>query len=787
MEAVSPKANGGRQAKGRRRSQPIRQPKPPAPKSLRRRVLEIMTAVNYSLPVQLLLSQFRNHKLLLTFWLFLFLVVRQQVFKELGGPYLFLEPEYLNEFGFTSMFWLGVSFGIFSLAWQLTCYILDAHRFFFLGAIRYPFIRFSLNNSLAPTLFWLTYMIEFIAFQRRNPQLDGWDIATLLGGLLLGGLAVTAFSLIYFPLTNKDLFKNLGERIVRDLTGGRTVLIREARRTLGINIRVDWYLTSPLSVRAVPQRVKADLRSLVRILNQNHSNALVAETGILLLLLVLGLFQDRAMFRFPAGACFMLLFSFFFMLVGAISFWFRRIGLTAFLIGGLLLFLFNRSPWYAAPNQAFGLNYNKPPAVYSLDSLKSYVSDFHYQQDRDSTLRILDRWLVRQRKGQKPDYRPRMVVVCVSGGGNRSAVWTVRCLQEADRRTGGRLLAQTALITGASGGMMGAAYLREQMFRRLSQPEIDLYAAEHVERVSRDLLNPVISHLATNVLLPTPNFVDELTGRKHPRDRGYVFEQQWRENTGVFDHRRLRDYALPERHALIPMLVQTPAITNDGRKLIISSQNVSYLARPQRMGPVYENEVAAVELRKLLRRHDADHLRFTSALRMNATFPTILPFVELPTEPRIEIMDAGVWDNFGVHTAARFLVEFREWIGNNTSGVTLVQIRDTERESAILPSEQRTVLGKLGQLLGGTYLSMVESKDFINDEALDYAGQLLGGRLEVVDLEYVPRQSFEKASLSFHLTAREKEDLVQSIFNPKNERALRRLEEQLGQPSRRKP
>ncbi len=771
-EALTPPS---RKRRRKQRTPPV--PPLPIPPTWRERVLAVFEALNYSLPVQLLLSQFRNHKLLLSFWLFLWLVLRQQVFKELGGPFLFLEPEYRNEFSFTSMFLLGASFGIFCLAWQLTCYILDGHRFFFLGAIRYPFIRFSLNNSLLPTLFWIAYGYAFVDFQRRNPELHSWDIATLLGGLLLGGLVVTVFALIYFPLTNRDLVQAIGSRLVPDLRRGRTVLIREARRTLGLNIRVDWYLSGLFRVRPVPQRVKADLRSLVRVLNQNHSNALLAEAGILGSLLVLGLFQDEPAFRFPAGACFMLLFAFFFMLVGAISFWFRRIGLVTFLLAGGLLLLINSSPWFAAPNRAFGLDYSRPPAVYHHDSLRALADAAAYARDRDSTLALLDRWLARQQAQHGRRHRPRLVVVCASGGGNRAAVWTLRSLQESDRRTGGRLLDQTVFIAGASGGMMGAAYLRELMYLRLRQPQIDLYATEHVERVSRDLLNPVISHVATNLLLPTPSFADG--PHRYPRDRGYVFEQQWQENTGLFGQRRLRDYTLPERQAQIPLLVLTPAIANDGRQLIVSSQDLAWLARPRRMGPVYENEVAAVELRKLLRAHGADRLRYTTALRMNATFPTILPFVELPTEPRLEVMDAGVWDNFGVHTAAKFLVEFRDWIAAHTSGAVLLQIRDTESQQAIGPTKKRTVLGKLGQLLGGTYVSFMESKDFINDEVLAYAAELLGGRLEVIDLEYVPRQSLQKASLSFHLTAREKEDLLQSIYNPKNEAALRRLEKLL--------
>ena len=76
------------------------------------------------------------------------------------------------------------------------------------------------------------------------------------------------------------------------------------------------------------------------------------------------------------------------------------------------------------------------------------------------------------------------------------------------------------------------------------------------------------------------------------------------------------------------------------------------------------------------RNQDPDNLQLLSALRMNATFPVVLPNVWLPSNPVIDVMDAGLRDNYGQETALRFLEFFDDWIQHNTRGVLILQLRD---------------------------------------------------------------------------------------------------------------
>ena len=71
---------------------------------------------------------------------------------------------------------------------------------------------------------------------------------------------------------------------------------------------------------------------------------------------------------------------------------------------------------------------------------------------------------------------------------------------------------------------------------------------------------------------------------------------------------------------------------------------------------------------------------------MNATFH--VPTVNLPTDPPIEVMDAGMRDNFGMKTTVQFLYTFREWIQENTREVIVVQIRDLQKDFISRDEEQ---------------------------------------------------------------------------------------------------
>ena len=234
------------------------------------------------------------------------------------------------------------------------------------------------------------------------------------------------------------------------------------------------------------------------------------------------------------------------------------------------------------------------------------------------------------------------------------------------------------------------------------------------------------------------------------------------------------------------MLFVTPSIVNDGRRLIISPHGVSYMT----IAPIgYEEpgsvELDAVDFGRFFKEQGAYDMRFTTALRMNATYPYILPNVYLPSVPGIEIMDAGFRDNYGIASATRFVHVFKDWIKANTSGVVLIQVTSLNKIDEISPDESKGLISSLLNPLGipGQILSL---QDYEQDTNLGYIYDLLGKEnFEVIRFIYQPEHAKERASVTFHLTSREKNDILRSLNHADNQQAIQRLKEVM-QPGKKK-
>ncbi|MDH5604238.1 MAG: patatin-like phospholipase family protein, partial [Cyclobacteriaceae bacterium] len=92
-----------------------------------------LAAFYFSFPFQILLLHLKKNQVLLLFWMLLFAIVTGYFGKSLGVPFLFLDPEYMNEVGFISYCMVGVSVAGFSISFIITSYVLDAQRFNFVG------------------------------------------------------------------------------------------------------------------------------------------------------------------------------------------------------------------------------------------------------------------------------------------------------------------------------------------------------------------------------------------------------------------------------------------------------------------------------------------------------------------------------------------------------------------------------------------------------------------------------------------------------------------------------
>lgn len=742
----------------------------------------------YSFPVQLFLNNIKRNHVLLLCWIILFAMITGSFGTYLGIPYLFLDPEYLNKVNFTSFFIMGVCTAGFTMAFHITCYINDGHRFTFVGTLPRPFTKFCINNSIIPVVFFGVYIYQIIGFQINNEYTTSGSLFFNLGGLLSGYLIMTLAFFMYFWFTNKDIFRYVVCRIDEKIKQQVKVTRASAMKKLDIarkkQITVDNYLDYDLKFKKVQDTNFYDRATILQVFDQNHFNLVVIELFIFATVLVLGVFKDFPAFQLPAASSFMIFLTIFVMIAGAFSYWFGNWSATIALILFLFInFLVGRD-FFAKQYKAFGLDYNAPLPEYSVEVLKLLNDSASLAQDKARTLPMLENWRNKFGGAQKP----KMVFLCVSGGGKRAALWTFNALQVADSLTDGRLMENSILITGASGGLIGASYFRELKLREKLGEPLNPYAPSFREKISTDNLNPLIfSLLANDLFVGFTRF--EYAGNSYLKDRAYTFEQQLNQITDGLMDKAISEYDTLETQAVIPMMVLSPTIVNDGRKLYIASRPVSFLnyelvGLQDYTSPKY----SGVDFQRLFANNGASDLRFLSALRMCATFPYITPNTALPTNPALYIMDAGISDNFGLSDAIRFLYAYRDWIQENTSGIVLVSIRDSPKLAKVPVRAGQTLMDAFTQPISSVYNNFENFQDITSDLLIGYSRSWFQNEIDRVDIEYQAgsyapilqkmdslRKNNARASLSWRLTTREKQNLIDNMNSEKNREALERL------------
>lgn len=743
----------------------------------------------HSLPIQLIFHHLKKNLALLAVWAIVIGAFSGGLGKVYGIHFLFLDPEYLGEVNFWSFFFVGLAFGNFVIAFHITTYILDGHQFRFVGILQRPFSKFSINNSLIPLLTLIVYIIMIIRFQLNNEFVTGTQLFFDILGLLAGICIFLVLIILYFRFTNKDIFKFLAgtvDKTLRKSQLSRERMMNKLNENKKDKYNVKNYLDLKLRVRSTARIVDFSNREAVlKVFDQNHFNSVVVELVIIGVILLLGLFMNYTFLQIPAAASSMLILSIAVMLVGAISYWFKGWG-VAFALGMFVLVNMGvKTGLKKGINEARGINYDTVITEYSYEKLLGIHSKEQFTHDQLHMLETLENW---KSKWKNPE-KQKMVFLCISGGGQRSALWAVNSLITADSVLDGSLMKQTFLMTGASGGLIGAAYYRE-MFLRNNQISLTNRRNELLNKMGKDNLNPVIFSLLVNDLFFKLQ-THEYAGKTYTVDRGYTFEQNLNRNLGNTLDKKVMDYRDAEVSAEIPTLLMSPTIANDGRKLYISAQPMTFLGISSEILDGESGKIRAVDFQTLFRDNSPEDLSFLSALRMSASFPYITPNMSLPSNPRLEIMDAGISDNFGVSDAVRFIHVFKKWIAENTGGIVMVVIRDTKSNSPIENRPNPSIIDRITYPIASVYNNLITMQDINNDVRIEQMKDWFDGELDVIEIAYdsfdgntnesksSKEKEIERASLSWHLTSKEKKNIIENINIESNQKAIKKLKETL--------
>lgn len=750
--------------------------------------------VLFFFPFQLLVLHLKKNHLTLLCWLLFFGYITQGIGVKYGIPYVFLYPEYFGTANVWSFLLLGFSFGGFITAFNLFTYTAHAFRFPFVATLARPFLKFNINNALIPVAFVLTYLWCSAKLQINKELVSAGDTALHLLGFLFGIGLFLLIALAYFTRTNTDLHKILAkdanafgpEPVTEDIMPPIPPVRqqqRQANRWLRLEQslrkwRVDTYLTGPFRVKLARSSRHYDKQLLRSVLWQNHINGSIFEIVVVITFLALGAFSSTPFFAIPAGASIFLFFTMLLMLFSALTSWVKDWMATVLL---LLLIVLNavslRSEGFLYNTQAFGLDYNAPPAIYDRNAIHALASDTATaQQDARAFLPALQTWAGRNAAWPHAGEKPPLIIINTSGGGSRAMLWTYRCLEMADSLFQGTLMGRTALITGSSGGLIGAAYYRQLAFDASQGRTADPGDPRHLDEMASDILNPIMFSLVTNDMFIRYRKVHD-GGRTYTLDRGYAFEQRLDSLTHNRLNIRLGDMAGPEKRSETPLLVISPTSINDGRRLIISTQPVAFLTNIKPQYPVHAaTEPESIEFQRLFKEHDPANLKLMSALRMSASFPYISPLVTLPSEPKMRVMDAGARDNYGYRTTLSFLQAYRDWLKENVGRVVIIQMRDKQHDLTLKPVGG-SMLGRLVEPIGSVYDNFVRGQDQDYDLALKTASAWMPVPLDVVNLQ-LRYADGDEISLSWHLTAVEKRLVLAAIGSRENQESfsdLRRL------------
>ncbi len=429
--------------------------------------------------------------------------------------------------------------------------------------------------------------------------------------------------------------------------------------------------------------------------------------------------------------------------------------------------------------------------------------------------------------------KPPLVVVANSGGGIKAQVWSTVALTAIEHTleaepNGQRFANHVRLVTGTSGGMVGACYWvatvppRDEGDTWSQSPASS--AAQHwsyqaadpdrsaahplprevmVETMSKNALSRVARHMFFDdfVRFPISALLGFATQRRPFHGRGVSLETTWEQFTAVPETPSIqpmgqpfRDLAEGEMQGWRPSLALAPCVAEDGRRLLISNLPIEYILLSD-LGKKYQHptagrdgeendgeenpddtvsppsflsskrwSVAGYSARLLNPNHQ---MRVSTAARLSANFPVI---VDSPSIPNLtegfRVMDAGYIDNYGLMVAARWLQFNSQWLRENTSGVLFIQLSSSHLERQDALAKSASAVPEVGGFIGASFNKTLHHQDMAISQV---ARALKMTSTEPVDdfFQFISLEYEGPASLSWYLTSAEKYSLLYPFMEAK--------------------
>lgn len=724
----------------------------------------------YFFPVQLFILHFRKFQVLLVLWYVLGSTINSGFMKSYGADALFFSPEYLGEVNALSAAIVGIALGVFIMSWNITTFILHSKRCKFLATTTKPFLKYCINNALLPLLFLAFYFYKLIRFDSQKELMSTGEITLLIAGIVGGMVLIVAVSFAYFFGAEKRIQRTIAP-IMDSAQHFNANFYSGHNEPEMPGLKISGYLGSGFRIKKPRNVSHYNQVFLDTVFKRHHLAGILCIALSFIFLIVVGFYMDSPVFEAPAAASILIFFASLMAVIGALSYFLQSWSLPAFILLLLFVDVLYKNEVIDNRNKAYGLNYsNKTDRPnYDKAALQNLCTPEKIAADKSNMLQVLTNW-----KDKQAEAKPVMIFINVSGGGLRSGTFVMNTLQKLDSAVGGKLMPHTMMITGASGGMLAATYYRELYLRQQKDSSINLYNTAYSDDIAQDLLNPLFSSMVSrDIFSPAQKFT--VGNFKYIKDRGYAFEQKLNRNSGNILNKQLKDYSNAERSADIPLMIFNSTINRDGRRMMVSTQPVSFMMKPLVLAEDINASPDAVDFAAMFAKQDPLNIRLLTAMRMNASFPYVLPNVWLPTNPVIDVMDAGLRDNYGQDNTLRFIENFRDWLKANTSKIIILQIRDRSLDNWQEPFETGAVtdfLIKPGTMLQHNWYKL---QNYAETDQYSYLQAGFDSTLQRISFMYVPENDEKGAALNFHLTAREKKGIKESFNSKYNQASLQTI------------
>jgi len=618
---------------------------------------------------------------------------------------------------------------------------------------------------LLPLLFLLFYLYKLVVFDSQKELMSAGQIVGVIAGILGGIILIVAISFAYFFGAEKTIQRTIAPII--DSAQHFNVNFYSGSPVTEIpGLKISGYLGDRFRFKKPRNVSHYNQDFLDTVFKRHHLSGILSIVLSFAFLIVVGFYMDSPFFEAPAAASILIFFATMTAVIGALSYFLQSWSLPAFILLILFIDILYKNEIIDNRNKAYGLNYsNKQERPgYDKASLQNLCVPSKIAADKANMLKLLENW-----KAKQAEEKPVMIFINVSGGGLRSGTFVMNTLQKLDSAVGGKLMNHTMLISGASGGMLAATYYRELFRQKQKDSAINLLNPLYTDYIAKDLLNPLFSSMVSrDIFSPAQKFA---VGKyQYVKDRGYAFEQKLNRNSGNLLDKQLQEYGADEQQAVIPLMIFNSTISRDGRKMMVCSQPISFMMKSASLANEPQASPDAVDFTAMFAKQDPLNVRLLTALRMNASFPYVLPNVWLPSNPVIDVMDAGLRDNYGQETALRFIENFKDWLNENTSKVVLLQIQDRQQDNWQQPFETGSItdiLIKPGTMLQHNWYKL---QSFSETDQYSYLQAGFGDALQRITFMYAPETEEKGAALNFHLTTREKV-AVKEAFNSKYNQA----------------